>query len=87
MYSSKVSDFSLAPRLKILNDCTGTSAIASGDCNYGQIPKEHWFQPAWINETRASEARADLVAKEILYGGSVPYRSKLISFISDSDPV
>jgi len=41
---------------------------------YGKIPVEQWSVPAYIDEKRASKARAEMEAKGVLYGGSVPYR-------------
>ncbi|KAK2459868.1 hypothetical protein APHAL10511_008068 [Amanita phalloides] len=49
--------------------------LASSPVEFGLIPPEHWNQPSWINETRASAARNELVAKDIAYGGSVSYRN------------
>jgi len=39
------------------------------------IPKEHWFQPEWIDEDRAREGRLKMMAQRIIYAGSVPYRN------------
>ncbi|ORY79797.1 nucleotide-diphospho-sugar transferase [Leucosporidium creatinivorum] len=55
-----------------------TSALASGPCSYGLIPKEHWppgsEMPEGINTTRAWEAIKEMGKKNIPYGGSLPYR-------------
>ncbi|KAJ7074768.1 glycosyltransferase family 15 protein [Mycena amicta] len=51
------------------------SAVASGPVMYGQVPKEHWVQPDWIDEDRATKGRDALVAENVIYGGSVSYRN------------
>ena len=38
------------------------------------MPKEHWSIPSWIDEERAQKARDDMAARNIIYGGSLPYR-------------
>ncbi|GMM27294.1 hypothetical protein DAMA08_000100 [Martiniozyma asiatica (nom. inval.)] len=51
-----------------------TSRIASGRTKYGLIPKEHWSVPFWIDEEKADKAREEMQAKNVIYGGSLPYR-------------
>lgn len=51
-----------------------TSAIVSGTTKYGQIPKEHWSYPEWIDQEKAALAREQMVQKKVIYGGSVSYR-------------
>jgi hypothetical protein len=36
---------------------------------FGQIPREQWFQPDWIDETRAREGRMQMMWKGIIYAG------------------
>ncbi|KAG7092470.1 hypothetical protein E1B28_008822 [Marasmius oreades] len=43
--------------------------------SFGLIPKEHWFQPDWIDEGRARAGREKMMSQGIIYGGSVPYRN------------
>lgn len=43
--------------------------------HFGQIPQEHWHQPDWIDETRATNARNKMVEDNIIYGDSVSYRN------------
>ncbi len=47
------------------------SNVASGPVHFGQIPKEHWYQPDSINEAFAEEERGKMVAENVIYGGSV----------------
>ncbi|KAJ7680141.1 glycolipid 2-alpha-mannosyltransferase-domain-containing protein, partial [Mycena rosella] len=51
------------------------SAVASGPVAYGLVPREHWVQPDWIDEERATKGRAQLVADNVIYGGSCRYRN------------
>lgn len=41
---------------------------------FGQIPREHWSYPHWINQTRALESRTAMGAQGVIYGGSESYR-------------
>ncbi|POY70300.1 hypothetical protein BMF94_6699 [Rhodotorula taiwanensis] len=51
-----------------------TSSIASGPCSYGLVPKEHWEEPAWIDETKAAAARQKMAEEKVIYGDSKVYR-------------
>jgi alpha 1,2-mannosyltransferase len=62
-----------------------TSAMTSGKAKYGilwvcdmliiaLVPVEHWSIPSWIDEEKAKKAREDMDARNIIYGGSLPYR-------------
>jgi len=49
--------------------------ITTAPVFFGQIPEHHWNQPDWIDENRARESRERMVAQQIIYAGSVPYRN------------
>ncbi|KAF7355951.1 Glycosyltransferase family 15 protein [Mycena venus] len=49
------------------------SALTTASVKFGLIPHEHWFQPDWIDEARASAVRHRM--GPILYGDSVSYRN------------
>ncbi|KAI0668151.1 nucleotide-diphospho-sugar transferase [Trametes maxima] len=51
------------------------SALISGPVSFGLIPSEDWYQPSWIDEEKASANRAQMVAENVIYGGSVSYRN------------
>ncbi|KAF9264669.1 glycosyltransferase family 15 protein [Marasmius fiardii PR-910] len=51
------------------------SVITQSPVSFGLIPKEHWFQPEWIDEGRARAGREKMMSQGIIYGGSVPYRN------------
>ncbi|KAI0636864.1 glycosyltransferase family 15 protein [Trametes polyzona] len=49
--------------------------LTDSKIEFGLIPKEDWYQPSWIDEEKASAARKEMVEKNVIYGGSVPYRN------------
>lgn len=51
-----------------------TSALTSGNTKYGEIPKEHWSFPEFIDQERARKVREDMAARKIIYGDSISYR-------------
>ncbi|KAK2466906.1 hypothetical protein APHAL10511_001164 [Amanita phalloides] len=51
------------------------SVLTDAPVSFGQIPKDHWIQPDWIDEDRARRGRLQLLSQGIIYAGSVPYRN------------
>ncbi|KAJ6530310.1 glycosyltransferase family 15 protein [Mycena capillaripes] len=51
------------------------SAVTSGPVSYGVVPRDHWVQPDWIDEDKATKGRDKLVSENVIYGGSVSYRN------------
>ncbi|KAL1944969.1 hypothetical protein VTO73DRAFT_2589 [Trametes versicolor] len=51
------------------------SNAVSGSLSFGLIPPEHWYQPEWIDEEKATQSRNQMVAENVIYGGSVSYRN------------
>ncbi|KAF9464717.1 glycosyltransferase family 15 protein [Collybia nuda] len=49
--------------------------LTDATVQFGLIPKEHWNQPDWIDEKKATASREDMVKNGVIYGGSVPYRN------------
>ncbi|OBZ72892.1 Glycolipid 2-alpha-mannosyltransferase 2 [Grifola frondosa] len=49
--------------------------ITSGPVEFGLIPSDHWFQPDWVDEEKATQGRDKLVSQNIIYGDSVSYRN------------
>lgn len=45
------------------------SVLTSAKMEFGLIPTEHWYQPDWIDEERATKARDQMVAEDVIYGG------------------
>jgi len=52
-----------------------TTEVTDSPTSYGQVPKEHWVQPDWIDEEKAKASRQDMVDNNVIYGGSVSYRN------------
>ncbi|KAG9002403.1 alpha 1,2-mannosyltransferase 2.4.1 [Tulasnella sp. JGI-2019a] len=52
-----------------------TTEVVSTKTYYGLIPHDHWYQPAHIDETKAAAARKMMEQKQVIYGGSLPYRN------------
>jgi alpha 1,2-mannosyltransferase len=48
------------------------SILASGPVYFGQIPQEHWYQPPWIDEAKATEERIKMLNDGIGRSESVP---------------
>lgn len=44
--------------------------ITDSKVEFGLIPRDHWNQPDWIDEERATKAREDMVKNNVIYGGS-----------------
>ncbi|KAI9705501.1 MAG: alpha 1,2-mannosyltransferase 2.4.1 [Candelina mexicana] len=51
-----------------------TKALISGTVKYGEIPKEHWSFPDFIDQDRARKVREEMAQKKIIYGDSISYR-------------
>ncbi|KAI6040165.1 alpha-1,2-mannosyltransferase [Pisolithus marmoratus] len=54
---------------------TRISVLSPSLMEFGLISHDHWFQPSWIDEERASAARRQMELDNIIYGGSVSYRN------------
>ncbi|KAF8205430.1 glycosyltransferase family 15 protein [Mycena galopus ATCC 62051] len=49
--------------------------LTNGTASFGLVPNEHWVQPEWIDEDVARAGRNKMVAQNIIYAESVPYRN------------
>jgi len=49
--------------------------LTDSSVEFGLVPKEHWYQPDWIDEKKASENRQKMASDNVIYGGSLPYRN------------
>ncbi|OSX62706.1 glycosyltransferase family 15 protein [Postia placenta MAD-698-R-SB12] len=54
---------------------TRISNVVSGPVSFGRVPREHWVQPASIDEDRARAGREKMEKDGIIYGGSLSYRN------------
>jgi alpha 1,2-mannosyltransferase len=43
--------------------------LTDSSVEFGLIPKDHWYQPDWIDEKKASENREKMAADNVIYGG------------------
>ncbi|EIN06518.1 alpha-1,2-mannosyltransferase [Punctularia strigosozonata HHB-11173 SS5] len=51
------------------------SVLLSSPAEFITIPHDDWFQPEWIDESKAEAGRNKLVEESVIYGGSVSYRN------------
>jgi alpha 1,2-mannosyltransferase len=51
------------------------SELTDAPVQFGLIPPDHWHQPSSIDESKATAEREKMVAHNVIYGGSVPYRN------------
>ena len=51
------------------------SVLSAATMEFGQIPREDWFQPDSIDEIKATASRNKMMENNIIYGGSVSYRN------------
>ena len=49
------------------------TALTDATVQFGLISEEHWKQPSWINETKASAARDSMAKNGVIYGGILSY--------------
>ncbi|KZV66095.1 glycosyltransferase family 15 protein [Peniophora sp. CONT] len=61
-------DFSDEFKLRVKN-------LISSPVEFGTVPREHWVQPDWIDETRASASREQMRQENVIYGDSLSYRN------------
>ncbi|PVU92543.1 hypothetical protein BB559_003671 [Furculomyces boomerangus] len=52
----------------------GIRALTKAKVVFGQIPKEHWSYPEWIDQEFAKERRAQMAEEGVFYGSSESYR-------------
>lgn len=48
------------------------SMVTYSQVEFGVIPHDHWFQPYWIDEDKASKARKQMEENNVIYGGAPP---------------
>jgi len=51
------------------------SVLSAAKMEFGLVPPEHWHQPDWIDEEKATASRNKMMAEGTVYGGSVSYRN------------
>ncbi|KZT25923.1 glycosyltransferase family 15 protein [Neolentinus lepideus HHB14362 ss-1] len=51
------------------------SVLTDAPMTFGLVPREHWVQPDWIDESKAESARRMMRMQGVVYGDSVSYRN------------
>jgi alpha 1,2-mannosyltransferase len=49
--------------------------LVSGEVTFATVPKDHWEQPDWIDEEKATAERKKMTDEGVIYGGSKSYRN------------
>lgn len=49
--------------------CSRVRILTDAPISFGVIPKEHWYQPDWIDENMARAARRKMELQRIIYAG------------------
>jgi len=44
--------------------------VTHSKVEFGVIPQDHWYQPDWIDEDKASKARKEMEENSVIYGGA-----------------
>jgi hypothetical protein len=47
------------------------AGLTDATVEFGLIPPEHWHQPDWIDEEKASAARETMAKNNVIYGGAL----------------
>jgi alpha 1,2-mannosyltransferase len=53
----------------IQRDRRRISGLTDATVEFGLIPREHWQQPDWIDEEKATASRDAMVKNNVIYGG------------------
>ena len=43
--------------------------LITAPVEFGLVPAEHWYQPNWIDEEKATASRNKMVEDGVIYGG------------------
>ena len=50
--------------------CRRVRVLTDAPVQFGLIPHDHWYQPDWIDEAKATAARNEMVKNQVIYGGA-----------------
>lgn len=67
--------WNLAPCSGLIPHCSMILEITDSKVEFGLIAHDHWFQPDWIDEKKASESRTQMIKDQVIYGGMCFYTS------------
>jgi alpha 1,2-mannosyltransferase len=62
----RISSHSLLSR----PDSRRVTELTDSTVEFGLIPRDHWYQPDWIDEEKASASRAEMEKNNVIYGGT-----------------
>ncbi len=83
-FSEEFKSFVHAPMLPIelpvYTSDRRVSELTDAPIQFGLIPHDHWYQPDWVDEEKASAARADMVRNQVIYGGQSNGRADIFRF-------
>ena len=63
--------------------CRSVTELTDAEVEFGLIPHDDWFQPDWIDENKASASRADMIQKNVIYGGTCLTSTARLPFPSE----
>jgi Glycolipid 2-alpha-mannosyltransferase len=46
------------------------AGLTDAPVEFGLIPPDHWHQPDWIDEEKATASREDMIKNNVIYGGT-----------------
>ncbi len=44
--------------------------LTDATVEFGLIPHDHWYQPDWVDEEKASAVREQMMRNGVIYGGA-----------------
>lgn len=65
-----VSSHTHAATLLQTNKRRRVTVLTDAPISFGQIPREHWYQPDWVDEEKARNGRLKMMAQGIIYAGA-----------------
>ena len=67
---------------KLIGLCLRTiQGLTDASVEFGLIPNDHWYQPDWIDEDKASAAREEMVKNNVIYGCTLTFLCPLKHFL------
>jgi len=67
--SRRYVPLNLANTIHVSHFSRRVSMVTYSKVEFGVIPHDHWFQPDWIDEDKASKARKHMEENAVIYGG------------------
>ena len=56
--------------------------LTDAPVHFGLIPHDHWYQPDWIDEEKATAARDEMVKNQVIYGGTSRRLSSRVALLT-----